>query len=404
MRLLHCSDLHLDLAPDAPLAEDGTSMRMLDFVRAWEEAAELAVLHGADAFIFCGDAFMVRRPSPIVLRAFAEPLRGLANKGMPIVVVSGHHDPVRQLSRDSAYHALKAAGLPLVIVDRVDLYRVDTASGPLEVVGVPAPATRQWLEEGDLGRGDPTLIVAERLVRAMREAAAQEWEGVRIIAGHLPIVGARYSSERLLTVGDEPAISALHLALPGVRYAALGHIHECQQVNAPLPAWYSGSLQAVDFSEEGQEKVALLVEIGETVQVTPLPVWNRRRVTVSAEIPAGCDAPTDAVVDAIHAAEIDGAIVRVVVSGHRSAASQLDMVALHRALSPAFSVHGIKLDLEGETRRRTEQAVETMTPLDALRVYLTDKVQEPERTERLLRRAEQVMEELTQPGGEKGLR
>jgi len=395
MRLLHCADLHLDLAPDAPLAPDGSSLRMADYVRAWEETTDLAVLHGVDAFVFCGDAFAVRRPSPIVLRAFAEPLRRLADKkAIPIVVVLGNHDALRLTSRDTAYDALKAAGLPLVIIDRVGLYRVETNSGPLEILGVPAPSARQWLEEGDLGRGDPMLIVAERIVKAMMAAAAEKCEGVRIIAGHLPIVGARYGSERLLSVGDEIAISALHLALSGVTYAALGHIHECQQVSAPLPAWYSGSLQSVDFSEEGQEKVALLVDIiSQKVQVKPLPVWNRRLVTVKVEVPAECDMPTVFVVGAIETAGIEDAIVRVIVSGPRSVASQLDMPALQRALAPAFSVQGIKLDLEGEVRRRTEEAVESMTPLDALRVYLADKVEEPKRRERLLRRAETVMAE-----------
>src|SRR5260370_27957060 len=77
-------------------------------------------------------------------------------------------------------------------------------------------------------------------------------------------------------------------------YAALGHLPRHQEIPAACPAYYSGSPLAIDFGEEANESVALIVTAapGIRADVRPVPVAGGRplrtlRVTLDEVIAAG---------------------------------------------------------------------------------------------------------------------
>jgi len=90
-----------------------------------------------------------------------------------------------------------------------------------------------------------------------------------VFAAHLHVTGAQVTkSERPLHVSDSYAAHAE--ALPKVTYAAFGHIHKAQRLPGTQLGWYAGSPIALDFGEENDTKVMLLVEAepGRPAQVT----------------------------------------------------------------------------------------------------------------------------------------
>src|SRR5260370_26549318 len=60
--------------------------------------------------------------------------------------------------------------------------------------------------------------------------------------------------------------------------APLGHLHRHQEIPAACPAYYSGSPLAIDFGEEANDSVALIVTAapGIRADVRPVPVAGGR--------------------------------------------------------------------------------------------------------------------------------
>jgi exonuclease SbcD len=83
---------------------------------------------------------------------------------------------------------------------------------------------------------------------------------ILLFAAHLHVEGAIVTnSERPYTVSEGYATHAS--ALPPVSYAAFGHIHRSQKLpQASVTGYYAGSPIQLDFGEEHDSKVCLLVE------------------------------------------------------------------------------------------------------------------------------------------------
>jgi exonuclease SbcD len=117
--------------------------------------------------------------------------------------------------------------------------------------------------EGNYADGVKTLN--QRLLdEAHKEAGAR---GFVLYAAHLHVQGARPGkSERRITVGEDYAthVEGLQRAL----YCAFGHIHDPQLLpGGTAQGRYAGSLIPLDFGERRQAKQAVLVTIGDGVQV-----------------------------------------------------------------------------------------------------------------------------------------
>jgi exonuclease SbcD len=114
--------------------------------------------------------------------------------------------------------------------------------------------------------GTWTASYADRLrliTAALAEGLAdgsQPDRDVLVFAAHLHVTGAQVTnSERPYTVSDGYAAHAS--ALPPVSYAAFGHIHRYQSLpQASITGRYAGSPIPLDFGEEHDEKVCVLIE------------------------------------------------------------------------------------------------------------------------------------------------
>ena len=57
-------------------------------------------------------------------------------------------------------------------------------------------------------------------------------------------------------------------------YIALGHIHQQQQIEHPIPCWYSGNIECLDMGERNDTKGVLLVDIPQH-GVATVTNWKR---------------------------------------------------------------------------------------------------------------------------------
>src|SRR5579872_4618868 len=139
MRILHTADIHLgtDLYGHYD-PQIGGSSRLQDFAAALDRTVDYAIDVGIDLFLFAGDAYKTRDPSPTQQREFALRLRRLLEAGIPVFLLTGNHDMPNAVARATSldiFGALSPAGF--TVANRPGIHLLNTASGPLYVVAMP---------------------------------------------------------------------------------------------------------------------------------------------------------------------------------------------------------------------------------------------------------------------------
>ena len=376
----------------------GVNRRVLDFLCRFDELIDYGLEREVDLVIFAGDAYKRRNPSPTYQRAFARRVKRLADAGVPVVLLVGNHDLPTMVQRASSVDIFRTLDVPNVVVGRVeDIHHIETRRGPVQVATVPYPV-RQRLLAHDEYRGlsiEELDKVLEHTVTKNIEAMAAmlDPEIPAVLTAHLTVSGATFGSERSVMIGRDAVILKSALADPAWDYVALGHVHKHQSLNdgGYPPVVYSGSLERIDFGEEGQPKGFCWVELarGETAWEF-VEVDARPFVTVRADVRHALN-PLLALQQAVAAHDLQGAVVRLIL---HLRADQEPMVRdrdVRGLLSDAYFVGGINREVEREARVRLGSlAPEEMTDRELLAKYLETKNTDSERAEVLLKHAEAI--------------
>lgn len=399
IRLLHFADLHIGIENHGRLdPATGVNGRVLDFLRRFDELIEYGLEREADLVIFAGDAYKRRSPGPTYQRAFARRVKRLADAGVPVVLLVGNHDLPTMVQRASSVDIFSTLDVPNVIVGRAEeVHTIETRRGPVQVATVPYPA-RQRLLTHDEYRGLSIEQLDEALQRMVTEniqalAKQLDPEIPAVLAAHVSVSGATYGSERSVMIGRDAVVLKSALADPAWDYVALGHIHRHQSLNDDgyPPLVYSGSLERVDFGEEGQPKGFCWVELarGETAWEF-IEVEARPFVTVRADV-RGSPSPLMALQQAIAAHSLEDAVVRLIVRLRADQEPLLRDQDVRALLSDAYFVAGINREVEREARVRLGSLTpEEMTDRELLVKYLETKGTDSGRTKVLLEHAEAI--------------
>ncbi len=399
IRLLHFADLHVGMENYGRLdPATGVNGRVLDFLRRFDELIDYGLEHEVDLVIFAGDAYKRRNPSPTYQRAFARRVKRLADAGVPVVLLVGNHDLPTMVQRASSVDIFRTLDVPNVVVGRVeDIHHIETRRGPVQVATVPYPA-RQRLLAHDEYRG----LSVEQLDQALRGIVTDNIHALAakltpdvpaVLAAHLTVSSATFGSERSVMIGRDAVILKSALADPAWDYVALGHVHKHQSLNdgGYPPVVYSGSLERIDFGEEGQPKGFCWVELvrgeatWEFVEVDARPF-----VTVRADVRHALN-PLMALQQAVAAHDLQSAVVRLILHLRADQEPLVRDRDVRGLLSDAYFVGGINREVEREARVRLGNlAPEEMTDRELLAKYLETKNTDPERTEVLLKHAEAI--------------
>ncbi len=278
MKLLHTSDWHLG-------ARLGRHDRTDDHRVALRGLLELAESERPDLILHTGDLFDASRP-PYDTLALGVRALGRLSAVAPTLVLCGNHDSAVLLRViDELAGAADPRRLRLVTEPQVVPYP-DVADGDVAVAVACVPFLSPTAI-ADYAAGDPSRFEGDyadgvRTLnrRLLAEAHAQAGSrGIVLYAAHLHVQGARPGrSERRITVGEDYAThtDGLRRAL----YCAFGHIHDPQLLpGGTAQGRYAGSLIPLDFGERRQPKQAVVVTIGDDVQVEPRELPAGRPLT-----------------------------------------------------------------------------------------------------------------------------
>ncbi|WP_138493273.1 exonuclease SbcCD subunit D [Paenibacillus pinistramenti] len=257
MRILHTGDWHLGRALE------GRS-RLAEQEQFLDELVEIVRDQQVDLILMAGDVYDSVNPPAAAEQLFYETAARLSEEGRHLAVIAGNHDHPERVS--SVSPLVSGRGINLVGLPTSRSVSVRSArTGEEAVIAAlpyPSEARLQELLAGDGDENELRMAYSGRVGQLMNSLAASfRPDTVNLAMSHLYVLGGLESdSERPIQVGGAYTVdpSAFHT---GAQYTALGHLHRAQTVKGEGVIRYSGSPLAYSFSEAGQAKSVVLLDL-----------------------------------------------------------------------------------------------------------------------------------------------
>ena len=281
MKILHTSDWHVGkvLKGRDRYDEHATVLRSI-VATAREE--------NVDVVLVAGDLFETAAPTAKAQGLVMRCLLALREDGRHVVVIAGNHD--NQALLDAVYRpVLGELGLHLLGTpkrpDAGGLMTLRTRTGELvNVAALPFLSHRYAVRAAEVllhETAEHALDYARRVadIVALLTTGFTP-EAVNVVMAHATLLGGRRGGgERDVQTTLDYELSASMFPATA-HYVALGHLHRQQEIPGPCPIFYSGSPLAIDFGEEANEPVALVVTAapGIRADARPVPVTGGRRL------------------------------------------------------------------------------------------------------------------------------
>ncbi|MEU0723129.1 exonuclease SbcCD subunit D [Streptomyces sp. NPDC006140] len=282
MKFLHTSDWHVGkvLKGHSRLDEQRAALG---------EIVQVARNHEVDAVIIAGDLYESSAPTADAQQLVVQTLLALKRTGAEVLAIAGNHDHPPTFD---AYRQLMAcAGITMVGNARtaadggsVDFTARSTGE-PVTVAMLPFLSQRYAVRAADLVTKTPAESSAayDQLVRDLLSALTAGFrdDAVNLVTAHLTVVGGKFGGgERTVQSIFEYWVPA-NAFPPDAHYIALGHLHRRQSLPAPCPVHYCGSPIALDFGEQDNPSMVLVVEakVGMPARIAAeVPISSGRRL------------------------------------------------------------------------------------------------------------------------------
>ncbi|AIW03296.1 phosphoesterase [Bacillus phage Mater] len=261
-KLVVFSDFHAHLFEDfAKPDPEYVNDRFRAQVATLYQVFEIARQHGAK-LLFTGDLFHKRAKIDdivfnTVYRVFAE------NDDIDVYMVRGNHD-ARTNATETAHWLETFQYLKHVtVIATPERVFVPSDDGDFYICGIPY--------------SDDTEYLKTKIVEYKELAKADDTP--HILAAHIGVDGSetgRYSHrlEGAFKIGD---------LFPDIfTYVALGHYHKRQFLGHLDNVFYTGNTIQTSFSDEGQDKGVMLLDIAGASRPEFIPVANKKFITLTA--------------------------------------------------------------------------------------------------------------------------
>ena len=286
MKIMHLSDLHIGLRlKDHDLGEDQEYIL--------NEIAAMAAEEAPDAIVIAGDIYDKAVPSAEAVELFDGFLSRL-HRELPeteIMSISGNHDSAPRVDMYrgilSRQHIHMIGQPPMHEGDQIYQVTLEDAHGPVHFYLLPFVKPAMIKEITGPGEDGNNMSYDDALRTLLSKETIDSSER-NVLVSHqfyFPAGGDlegftknRAKSERI-TVGNVDLVCSD--VLRPFDYAALGHIHKAWHMNEGH-AYYCGTPLACSFSEAGQEKHVLMIDLEEKgqMEVRELPLHPLHQVRV----------------------------------------------------------------------------------------------------------------------------
>ncbi|MFH2105480.1 MAG: exonuclease SbcCD subunit D [Parcubacteria group bacterium] len=392
-KILHVADIHLGMKNYGTVdRETGLNSRYGDFLRSFDFVVEQALKNKVDFFLFAGDAFKTREPSPTQQREFAKRIKKVAAAGIPVIMVIGNHDLPNATGKADSLEIYKTLAVDNVYISQEPelLTFAKTKIGwQLKKSGrsrqIFQIATLPWITKSKLATkndyqaktiDEVHQLMTRQLTKIVKDLGNQvDQKQPAALVAHATVAGASFGAERKVYIGDDVVLSQAALTKPW-NYVALGHLHQHQVLKNDPPVIYSGSIERVDFGEAKEAKGFVLAEIKPQQKTTYkfIPTPARKFIAINISLTEKDKNPTGKICAAIGQKQLEEAIVKINLTLPESTLGLIDNDKIHASLENAHYIAGINKEIITTTRLATHlENIEQVAPEQALTKYLSTK-------------------------------
>lgn len=286
MRILHTGDLHI--------GKTVNNFNMLeDQKHVLTQMVELVKEKDVQVFIIAGDVYDRAIPTAEAVSVFDEFIEKLHETGVTILCISGNHDSPERLSFAQEILEKKGVHFAGVYKGKCKQVRITDEDGPVVFTLMPFVKPALLLENSSdmavrrmladtFGNGSDTMFT--QVSKEIMERGSKERQ---VLITHYFVTNAGMQpelsdSESHVLVGGLDNVDCSLFA--GFHYTALGHIHKPQRMDKENalygPVVYAGSPLAYSFSECGQQKGIVFIELdGDgSARTESIPLIPRRKM------------------------------------------------------------------------------------------------------------------------------
>lgn len=255
MKLIHLSDLHL--------GKRVHEVSMLpDQIHILQEILRIAEEEQPTAIAICGDIYDKSVPSAEAVTVFDDFLFRLAERKLPVLLISGNHDSPERLAFGGRLMESSGIHFSPVYCGEIHPITLRDEFGPVHFWLLPflKPAhVRRFAAE------ETAETYTDALRIAIRRMGVDETQR-NVLLTHQFVAGADTCESEELSIGGTDCVDAE--VFSGFDYVALGHLHGPQNVLSPRIR-YCGTPLKYSFSEAHHQKSVTIAELGEkgTLQV-----------------------------------------------------------------------------------------------------------------------------------------
>lgn len=267
MRILHTGDLHI--------GKTVNNFNMLEDQKyVLTQMVELVKEKDVQVFIIAGDVYDRAIPTAEAVSVFDDFIERLHESGVTILCISGNHDSPERLSFAGEILEKKGVYFAGVYKGKCKQVRIEDEDGPVVFTLMP------FVKPALLSENASDMAVRHMLTDTFGNGSDMDFEQVskeiversrkerQVLVTHYFVTNAGIQpelsdSESHVLVGGLDNVDCSHFT--GFHYTALGHIHKPQRMDKDNPLYgpviYAGSPLAYSFSECGQQKGIVYIEL-----------------------------------------------------------------------------------------------------------------------------------------------
>lgn len=292
MKLIHLSDLHIGKrVNEISMIEDQTYIL--------QEILEIIDNENADAVLIAGDVYDKSVPSAEAVTLFDDFLCRIAERDLPVLIISGNHDSPERLAFGNRLMENRGIHISPVYNGEITPITLSDDHGEIHFWLLPfvkpAHVRHYYPDEGIESYTDAIQVAVQKM--EIDKSARN------VLLTHQFVTGATTCKSEEISVGGTDNVDASVFA--DFDYVALGHIHGPQNIGSDRIR-YCGTPLKYSFSETNHKKSVTIVEFGEKgdlqIRTVPLlPKHDLREIRGTyQDLTAKCNYDGTAVDDYLH--------------------------------------------------------------------------------------------------------
>lgn len=266
MKFIHLSDLHIGKrVNEFPMLED-------------QEYILFKILHiideeKAEGILIAGDIYDKSVPSAEAVRLFDDFLTKLADRDLPVFIISGNHDSPERIAFGCRLLSSRKIYMSPVFEGKIEPVILSDDHGEICVYMIPfvKPAhVKRYYPDAESETYNDAL-------KTVTGGIAVDREKRNILMAHQFITGAERCESEDISIGGLDNVDAS--VFDAFDYTALGHIHGPQHIRSERIR-YCGTPLKYSFSEVSHRKSVTVAEFGPkgNVEIHTVPLIPKREM------------------------------------------------------------------------------------------------------------------------------